>query len=150
MRNPHLVELTRNFEQLLSRYARFETTETKDVKRPEKGCLDTVRKEEAKLLLKALPKNAHTVLLDERGKTMSTEDLMAWVERLRATKDHVNFVIGGPDGLHEDIRAKADEKLSLGKLTWTHEMARMLLVEQLYRVTSAEAGHPYHRGGGGD
>lgn len=101
---------------------------------------------EADLLLKAVPKGATTVALDERGKTLSSIELAhalgAW--RDRGAGD-VAFLIGGADALDPAVRKQADLVLSLGAMTWPHLMVRAMLMEQLYRAQQILAGHPYHR-----
>ena len=75
-----------------------------------------------------------------------TESLAEWLSLLdRKSVGHLCFLIGGPDGLHPSILESAHESISLSPLTFTHEMARFLLIEQVYRVLSFRAGHPYHR-----
>ena len=101
---------------------------------------------EAALLRAALPAGAHLVVLDERGKTMTS---VAFSERLSDWRDQgkrdVAFVIGGADGLVRDLRAAADTSLSFGPMVWPHMLARVMLAEQLYRAASIAAGTPYHR-----
>jgi 23S rRNA (pseudouridine1915-N3)-methyltransferase len=101
---------------------------------------------EAALLLKALPPKAFTVLLDERGKDMTSRDFAA---RLQEWQDHghdaIAFIIGGADGVTDEVRAEADVTLGFGRLTWPHRLVRVMLLEQLYRAQQINAGHPYHR-----
>ncbi len=115
-----------------------------DERRSVKGAARQAR--EAKLLLEATPQKAVTVALDEKGKTM---DSRAFAEQLSRWQDEgqreVAFLIGGADGHTDDIRARAQLKLSLGAMTWPHMLARVMLAEQLYRASSILAGHPYHR-----
>ncbi len=103
-------------------------------------------KGEAVLLRNAIPKDAVLVLLDERGKGITSPEfsqkLAGWRDQGRG---HVAFVIGGADGITADLRAEADMLLSLGKMVWPHMLARVMLSEQLYRAVSILAGAPYHR-----
>lgn len=89
-----------------------------------------------------------TVLLDERGKALSSEKLAATLENWRdnATRE-VRFVLGAADGHSAAERAQADLLYAFGPATWPHLLARAMLMEQLYRATSILAGHPYHRAG---
>ena len=82
------------------------------------------------------------VALDERGKSLSTTALHDWLED---REYRAEFVIGGADGLPNVIRNQADLILSFGALTWPHQLARVMLAEQLYRVETIRQGHPYHR-----
>ena len=100
---------------------------------------------EAQRLEAALPKGSRRVVLDERGARLTT---LALAERLRfwlGDGRDVAFLIGGPDGLDDTLRATADESVRLSDLTLPHAMARVLLAEALYRAWSVTAGHPYHR-----
>ena len=101
---------------------------------------------EADLLRAALPKGAVVCALDERGKVMSSPDFADLLARWRDDgRGDVAFVIGGADGLAPEVRAQADQLLSLGKMVWPHMLARVMLSEQLYRAASILAGSPYHR-----
>jgi len=106
-------------------------------------------KQIARALIEAaegLPKGARRIALDETGKSVTTKNL---AELLAAWRDagapEATFMIGGADGLADEVRNSADLVLSLGKLTWPHRLARAMIAEQLYRVASLLAGHPYHR-----
>ena len=101
---------------------------------------------EADLLRAALPKGAVVCALDERGKVMSSPGFADLLARWRDDgRGDVAFVIGGADGLAPEVRAQADQLLSLGKMVWPHMLARVMLSEQLYRAASILAGSPYHR-----
>jgi 23S rRNA (pseudouridine1915-N3)-methyltransferase len=83
--------------------------------------------------------------LDERGAQQSTRELAAWLSaRMHEGRD-LALVIGGPDGLASDVLARADQQLSLSKLTLPHTLVRVVLAEQLYRAHTVLSGHPYHR-----
>lgn len=95
----------------------------------------------------ALPQSRE-ILLDERGKLMSSEDFAALLGRWRDEGvRETRFLIGAADGHGDAARAKADLLLAFGPMTWPHILVRPLLVEQLWRATSILAGHPYHRSG---
>ena len=103
-------------------------------------------KDEAERLCTRLPAGAHIVLLDARGKGMTSEDFAEMLGSLRdvGTKD-IAFVIGGPDGLAPLPGIKSSRSLAFGPQTWPHLLARALLTEQVYRALTILAGHPYHR-----
>ena len=91
---------------------------------------------------------SRTVLLDERGKTLSSEEFAAILGRWRDEGvRETRFVLGAADGHSDGERAAADLLLAMGAMTWPHLLARAMLMEQLYRATSILAGHPYHRSG---
>jgi 23S rRNA (pseudouridine1915-N3)-methyltransferase len=102
--------------------------------------------EEARQIAAALPPRAFVIVLDERGKPLSTDAL---VEVVRKQRDEgladLAVVIGGPDGLAPEIRARASLLLSFGALTWPHRLVRVMLFEQIYRLVTIMVNHPYHR-----
>ena len=85
------------------------------------------------------------VALDIDGKTVSTENIAAALSSWQAEGAKVAFIIGGPDGLHPTLKARAVARWSLGRITLPHPLVRVILAEQLYRAWSINAGHPYHR-----
>jgi len=101
---------------------------------------------EADLLLEALPPKSCVVLLDERGKDMPSRDFAAKIKNWQEQGlSHLVFLIGGADGVTDEVRAKAGFTLGFGRLTWPHRLVRVMLLEQLYRAQQINAGHPYHR-----
>ncbi|HEY4054484.1 MAG TPA: 23S rRNA (pseudouridine(1915)-N(3))-methyltransferase RlmH [Terriglobales bacterium] len=90
---------------------------------------------------------AKLILLDAVGRTMSSEQFAAWIGRERDTgTQHLHFAIGPADGWSVEMRQRADLVLSFGPMTFPHELARVMLAEQLYRAFTILAGHPYHGG----
>ncbi|PJI37462.1 23S rRNA (pseudouridine(1915)-N(3))-methyltransferase RlmH [Ferrovibrio sp.] len=119
----------------------------REVEDKKQGGTVTERKtREAALLLAAIPKGAVIVAMDERGKSLSSRQ---FADQLAGWRDHseqeVAFLIGGADGLDPALTAKARLTLSLSAMTWPHLLARVMLLEQLYRAWSLQTGHPYHR-----
>jgi 23S rRNA (pseudouridine1915-N3)-methyltransferase len=108
---------------------------------------DERRRDEAQRLKAQLAKGAALILLDERGKNLSSQDFAKRIGDLRDSgRRAAAFVIGGPDGLDPALRGEADLVLCFGALTWPHQLVRVMLAEQLYRASTILAGHPYHRG----
>ena len=93
----------------------------------------------------AIAAGTHVVALDERGSALTTAALAAKLSQWQGQGGDVALLIGGPDGLHPALRQAAHERIRLSDLTLPHAMVRVLLVEQLYRAWSINAGHPYHR-----
>jgi 23S rRNA (pseudouridine1915-N3)-methyltransferase len=100
---------------------------------------------EAQLLLKAIPPKSFVVLLDERGKDMSSRDFAAKLATWQEQATDLVFIIGGADGHTDELRARANFMLGFGRLTWPHRLVRVMLLEQIYRARQIIAGHPYHR-----
>jgi 23S rRNA (pseudouridine1915-N3)-methyltransferase len=103
--------------------------------------------DEAERLAKRVPDGAHIILLDAKGKGMTSEDFADMLGALRdaGTKD-LAFIIGGPDGLAPLPGKRAGRSLAFGPQTWPHLLVRAMLSEQIYRALTILAGHPYHRG----
>ena len=100
---------------------------------------------EASRLRAALPARCRRVALDERGSDLTTQDLVARLEKWLASGEDVAILIGGPDGLDAGLKQEAVETLRLSSLTLPHALVRVLLAEALYRASSILKGHPYHR-----
>jgi 23S rRNA (pseudouridine1915-N3)-methyltransferase len=123
--------------ELTDRYLKRISWPTKVTELPDKGGL-----------LPDAASNAVTVVLDERGKALSSMELAKKLEGWRDTgRRETRFLLGAADGHEEELRGKADLLLSFGPATWPHMLARAMLAEQRFRATSILANHPYHREG---
>ena len=101
---------------------------------------------EGALLRKAIPSGSALVVMDERGRVMSSPDFAKKIAGFRdAGRSELAFVIGGADGIDPALRTEADLAISFGQMVWPHMLARVMLSEQLYRAASILAGNPYHR-----
>lgn len=130
----------------LGHYVPFEIKQFPDAK-VTKGTSESVQKvKEGELFLEQIRPSDYVVLLDERGKEMSSREFATYVDRRMASASAGNiiFVIGGPYGFSEAMYARADSKLSFSQMTFSHEMIRLLFVEQLYRAMTILRGEPYH------
>lgn len=104
-----------------------------------------LKQREATLIEQALPAGCVRVAMDERGKSLSSRALAKKLGSWRDQARDVAFMIGGADGLDTSLRDSADATISFGAATWPHQLARVMLVEQIYRAQEILAGHPYHR-----
>ncbi len=140
-----LKEGERLYLKRLSRYTPVDWIEVK----PEKVTKGTVKEDllasEGRSIERRFHTGDHIIVLDPRGKAYSSEALSSRIERLSWQGNALCFVIGGPLGISKEILAKAHEALSLSKLTLTHEMSRLLLLEQLYRAFTIMKGEKYHK-----
>lgn len=100
---------------------------------------------EADLLLAAIPAKAWVVALDERGKSLTSREFAEFLMKQRDMAQAVAFIIGGADGLDQRVRDRAGSLIALGPMTWPHALARVLLMEQIYRAHAIMTGHPYHK-----
>lgn len=107
--------------------------------------LETLYAAERERIEAAISRGMRVVVLDERGTNLTTKALAQRLQDWQLSGDDVALVIGGPDGLEPAFRQAAHERIRLSDLTLPHAMVRVLLIEQLYRAWSVNAGHPYHR-----
>jgi 23S rRNA (pseudouridine1915-N3)-methyltransferase len=138
-KEPAIEALTEEYLKRISRYAEVAGVALKD----ETAILSLASGERQKNKNKERHK---LVLLDSRGKQFSSEELAVFMEREQVNATPLLFAIGGSDGFSEEARRNADFMLSLGKMTLPHELARVVLVEQLYRAFTILKNHPYHLG----
>ena len=96
-------------------------------------------------LLAALPGSSFVIALDERGEDMTSPDFARLLGERLDQGQSLSFIIGGADGLSDDVRERADRLIRFGRLTWPHQLVRGLLLEQIYRAETILLGHPYHR-----
>lgn len=139
---------------LIDRYAKrivplakqlgFGTLERREIGESRLSSVEGRQQDEATRLLK-LCEASLIVALDERGQTMTSLDFAKDMQKLRTSNKDITFIIGGPDGLAEDLRKKAQNVLSFGAMTWPHQLTCAMLTEQIYRSMTLLAGHPYHR-----
>ncbi len=102
--------------------------------------------EEAEAIAGLLAKGGRLILLDERGKSISSADFSKDIASARdAGEASYVLAIGGPDGLAPDLRSKADMTIAFGAMTWPHQLVRVMALEQIYRAVTILSGHPYHR-----
>jgi len=127
------------------KYARFEIVTLPDVKNPGNRSADRAMSKEAEKMLSVFRSDDHVVLLDEHGRSFSTIEMADWLRStMTLPKKRLVFVVGGPWGFDPSVKARADQLISLSKLTFSHQVVRLLFAEQLYRVLSVIAGDPYH------
>ena len=133
--SPHLVFAKQGIDEYLKRINRFADVTVVHVKEDKKTT--------SKIL--DLCKKTYCVVVDERGKRFSSQQLALFLETQNNNATNLSFVIGGPDGHVPEVYARADMLWSLSDLTFPHDIAMMLVMETLYRSSSINAGHPYHR-----
>ncbi len=133
------------YAQRMPREARIELTEIKPAARDGGGSVQKWRETEAERISSALPARCRKIVLDERGKSLTTADLAKRIQRWQSEGDDCAFIIGGADGTAPGLQQQAEMLWSLSPLTLPHGLCRVILAEQLYRAISLLAGHPYHR-----
>ncbi len=137
-----LVQL---YQKRLSHYAKFTITPLPDIKRG-KNLSDKQHKEaEAQMLLAQMQAGDYVVLLDERGTQHSSVEFAQWLQkRMASGVKRLLFVVGGPFGFAESVYQRADSKISLSRMTFTHQFIRVIFTEQLYRAFTILGNEPYH------
>ena len=109
---------------------------------PKNGCSDNANRQISASLKPDLP----VFVLDETGKNITSKNFSTLISHYVETRSQpIQFVVGPSDGVSEEIRSKADELISFGKMTWPHLLSRILLLEQIYRSQTIVTGHPYHK-----
>jgi len=132
------------YEKRLGAYCRLETIELSPALLPDEPSPAQIRaalEQEAKLALPRIPRGAGTAALCAQGRQMTSEQLAAWAE----TQPDIVFMIGSSHGLSEDLKAKAGLRLSMSAMTFPHQLARVMLLEQLYRAFQINTGGKYHK-----
>jgi len=108
------------------------------------SAVEIKKKEEAEKILEALPSRAYLVVMDERGENLTSMEFAKMIERITEQGKELIFVLGGAYGLDEQVKEKADKVIAMSRLTFPHELARLILVEQLYRAFAIIKRTPYH------
>lgn len=149
IKEKYFTDAVREYEKRLSGYCRLKIIEVADEKTPDRASAaseDQIRKTEGERILSKVPGNAHVITLEIGGKMEDSVEFARHVERLGLYgKSHLVFVIGGSLGLHPCVSNRADEKLSFGKMTYPHQLMRVILLEQIYRCFRINANEPYHK-----
>lgn len=129
----------------ISRYINIELNVIPDVRTSRAISEETQKQTEGKAIIASLQPGDHVTLLDERGKEMTSREFSGQIEQkmIRGLKRLV-FIIGGPYGFSDEVYQRADDKLSLSRMTFTHEMIRLFFTEQIYRSMTILRGEPYH------
>ena len=142
---PHFIAAIADYTQRTRRYLSFDIEVIPELKNTKSLTAEVQKEKEGDLILKALQPGDVVVLLDEGGKEMRS---MEFAEYMRQKMNTVNrrlvFIIGGPYGFASKVYAAAHEKLSMSRMTFSHQMIRLIFVEQLYRAMTILNGTPYH------
>ncbi len=137
------------FSKRLSKYCKLEIIEVSDEKAPENLSnkeIMMIKNKEGFSILSKIKDGAYIIALDIQGRSISSEDLADNLERLSIMgKSQLYFVIGGSLGLSEEVLSRADMKLSFSKMTFPHQLMRLILLEQVYRAFRINSGQPYHK-----
>ena len=115
------------------------------IKRGKKPDIQRIIRDESRKIMQSVPSGCSLVVLDVKGRKLSTEKLATTMGRWMQQGQDIAIVIGGPDGLSDELLQQADQALSLSDMTYPHPLVRVIIAEQLYRAWSIMSNHPYHR-----
>lgn len=138
-------DLEFEFVKRMKPFAKIEIVELPEVPYRETDNVDSVKREEADIIRKRVNGDAIVILLEEKGLERNSTDFATFMERLGSIGKPITFVLGSGIGLHESLKEIANYNVSLSKLTFPHNLARILLVEQLYRASMIMSGRNYHK-----
>jgi 23S rRNA (pseudouridine1915-N3)-methyltransferase len=140
-----LEEGEKEYLKRLKRYLKFDKIELPDVKMAKNTNEISIQQKEADLFFQKISDADFVILLDEKGKTFSSVKFSNYLQQLFNRGGHkIVFLVGGPYGFHESIYQRANAKISLSTMTFSHQMIRMLFLEQFYRAMTILKGEPYH------
>lgn len=140
----HLDTCIDDYVGRISHYMPFTTTTIPELKNTKALSEQQQREREGELILQRLTSSDTLVLLDEHGKEMRSIEFASWLQKRQQSTRKLVFVIGGPYGFSPDVYNRANEKMSLSQMTFSHQMVRLVFVEQLYRACTIIKGEPYH------
>ena len=142
---PYFVTAINEYVQRTRRYLSFDMEVIPELKNTKSISEEVQKEKEGELILKSLPPGDVVVLLDEGGKEMRSIEFANYMEKkMNSVNKRLVFIIGGPYGFSQKVYAAAHEKISLSRMTFSHQMVRLIFVEQLYRAMNILHGGPYH------
>jgi 23S rRNA (pseudouridine1915-N3)-methyltransferase len=141
----HIAEAVDLYASRIKKYSVFEIITLPDLKNTRNMSVQEQKMKEGKKIIQSISVDDYVILLDERGKELRTVEFSGWVEKIfMLPKKRIMFVIGGPWGFSDEVYGRADFRMSLSKMTFPHQLVRLLFLEQLYRVFTIIKGEPYH------
>lgn len=149
IKEKYLKDAIAEYTKRLSKYCKLEIVEVADEKTPDNASEvveDTIRSKEAERILKYIKDDAYVITLEINGKQLSSEELADKMDKLGIQGiSHIIFIIGGSIGLGQEVLQKSDFALSFSKMTFPHQLMRVVLLEQIYRSYRIINGEPYHK-----
>lgn len=140
----HFLAGIHDYQERIGHYMPFEIKIIPEIKNTKNLTAAQQKVREGELILKELQSSDTVVLMDERGKELRSTEFARWLQDKQNISRQLVFVIGGPYGFSSDVYARAGEQLCLSKMTFSHQMVRLIMVEQLYRACTIIKGEPYH------
>jgi 23S rRNA (pseudouridine1915-N3)-methyltransferase len=132
------------FAKRLKHYCKFETVLIELPTKLKSSDVEQIKKNEGELVLKKIASTDYLILLDENGKEFHSKDFANFIEKQSIHQSSLTFVIGGAYGFSKEVYERANTKISLSKMTFSHQLIRLIFAEQLYRAFTIIKGEPYH------
>ena len=142
--NKHFIAGINDYVERTNHYMPFNITIIPELKNTKALTEEQQKEREGDLILQKLQSSDTVVLLDEHGKELRSIELADWLQRKQNTTRRLVFIMGGPYGFSKAVYERANEKLSLSKMTFSHQMVRLIFCEQIYRACTIIRGEPYH------
>lgn len=142
--NKHFIAAINDYLERIGHYMPFSVTVIPELRNAKSFSQQQQKDKEGEAILRLLQPSDTVVLLDERGKEPRSIELADWLQRQQQTARRLVFIIGGPYGFSQQVYSRADSMLSLSRMTFSHQMVRLIFVEQLYRACTIIKGEPYH------
>lgn len=140
-----LLELIQKYQNRIKKFITFEIEEIPALKNVKNLSVEQIKDKEASLFLKKIEENSFVILLDEKGKIFTSKDFASFLQKkMNIGFKNIYFFIGGAYGFSSELYQKADLKLSLSSMTFSHQLIRVIFLEQLYRAFTILNNHPYH------
>lgn len=133
-----------DYQERIGHYMPFNITVIPALKNTKSLSEDQQKQAEGELILRLIQPSDTVVLLDEHGAERTSMEMATWLTRKQQTARRLVFIIGGPYGFSADVYGRADEKISISRMTFSHQMVRLIFVEQLYRACTIIRGESYH------
>ena len=142
IKEKYLKEAINEYQKRLSKYTKLDIIELKDINYDD---IDKVKKEEGENILKNIRNSDNVIILDINGQELTSAELAKKIEKLEQQNSDLTFIIGGSYGLSEEVKQRANYSLSFSKLTFPHQLFRVIFLEQLYRTYKIRNNESYHK-----
>ena len=144
--NKHFIANINDYCERISHYMPFDINVIPEIKNTKNLTEQQQKEREGEMILKSVNTSDTVVILDEHGDDFRSVEFASWLQKKQNTARRLVFVVGGPYGFSQAVYKRANEKISLSKMTYSHQMVRVIFTEQIYRACTIIKGEPYHHG----
>ncbi len=142
--NKHFIANINDYCERISHYMPFDINVIPEIKNTKNLTEQQQKEREGEMILKSVNTSDTVVILDEHGDNFRSVEFASWLQKKQSTARRLVFVVGGPYGFSQAVYKRANEKISLSKMTYSHQMVRVIFTEQIYRACTIIKGEPYH------